>query len=234
MKRKSRNACAFGSASVGDRDRVLDQDRLVGDDVVELLAGLLGGDRLVLVGEQDVALAADERLERVARRRVLDRRVLEDLLEEVERLFLGLALLELRAVGGHQVPLRAARRERVRRDDLDVAGDDVVPGLDVLRVALADREHHDRVGDEAVVLVLVPVGRDEVLVDKPRDVRLERERRDVRVEAGDDRVSLVARRAVGLLERHALAIRRLVVSALTGMQDAGVGSGGDFHRVAVG
>ena len=193
-----------------DGDRVLDQDRLVGDDVVDVLAGLLRGDRLVLIGEQDVALAAHERLQRVARRRVLDRRVLEDLLEEVERLLLGLALLQLRAVGGHQVPLRAARRERVRRDDLDVTRDEVVPGLDVLRVALADGEHHDRVGDEPVVLVLVPVRRDESLVDKPRDVRLERERRDVRVEAGDDCVSLVARGAVGLLERDALAVRRLV------------------------
>src|SRR5204862_1297755 len=37
-----------------DRDGVLDQDRLVGRDVVDLLALLLRGDRLVLVGEQHV------------------------------------------------------------------------------------------------------------------------------------------------------------------------------------
>ena len=39
-------------------DRVLDQDRLVRDDVVDLLALLLGRDRLVLVGDEDVAVAA--------------------------------------------------------------------------------------------------------------------------------------------------------------------------------
>src|SRR6185295_486722 len=48
-----------------DRDRVLDQDRLVGDDVVDLLALLLRRDRLVLVGEQDVAGAAREVLQRL-------------------------------------------------------------------------------------------------------------------------------------------------------------------------
>src|SRR3954468_2270508 len=45
----------------GHGDRVLDQDRLVRDHVVELLSLLLRGDRLVLVGDQDVALAAGER-----------------------------------------------------------------------------------------------------------------------------------------------------------------------------
>src|SRR5215211_8955127 len=52
-------------ALVHDRGRVLDQDRLVRNHVVELLALLLRQDRLVLVAEQDVALAARERVERV-------------------------------------------------------------------------------------------------------------------------------------------------------------------------
>src|SRR3954468_21897758 len=38
-----------------DGDRVLDEDRLVGDDVVDLLSLLLRRDRLVLVGDQHVA-----------------------------------------------------------------------------------------------------------------------------------------------------------------------------------
>ena len=42
----------------GDRARVLDQQRLVRDDVVEVRAALPGEDRLVLVGEQHVAGAA--------------------------------------------------------------------------------------------------------------------------------------------------------------------------------
>src|SRR4051812_42679692 len=54
-----------------DRDRVLDQDRLIGHDVVDLLALALGGDRLVLVGDEDVAGARDEVLQRLAARLVL-------------------------------------------------------------------------------------------------------------------------------------------------------------------
>src|SRR3954451_11880645 len=41
------------------RDRVLDQDRVVGHGVVEVLVVLLGEDRVVLVGQQSVTLAAD-------------------------------------------------------------------------------------------------------------------------------------------------------------------------------
>src|SRR4051794_10441611 len=74
-----------------DRDGVLDQDRLVRRDVVDLLALLLGGDRLVLVAQEHVALAAGERLERVARGLVLHRHVLgEQLLEVGQRLRRGL------------------------------------------------------------------------------------------------------------------------------------------------
>src|SRR3954447_20651404 len=77
------------------RDRVLDEDRRVGDDVVELLALLPRGDRLVLVGDEDVALAAREALERLASRLVLDDDVLEELLEVVRRLRLARALRDL-------------------------------------------------------------------------------------------------------------------------------------------
>src|SRR4051812_29145589 len=90
-----------------DRHRVLDQDRLVGRDVVDLLALLLGGDRLVLVAQQDVALAPRERAQRVARRLVLHRHVLgEQLLEVRERLVGRLAELQLCPVRGHDVPAR--------------------------------------------------------------------------------------------------------------------------------
>src|SRR4051794_24729088 len=53
---------------LGHRDRVLDQDRLRRDHVLDVLAGLLRRDRLVLVGDQHVALAAGEGGERVAGR----------------------------------------------------------------------------------------------------------------------------------------------------------------------
>ena len=135
------NACAASgsSASVGHRRLGLDQDRLVGDDVLELLARGDRAERLVLIREEDVALAADERLQRVARAGVLNRGVLEDLAHELERLLLRLALGDLAAVGGHQVPARAAGGERVRRDHLDLAGDQVLPGIDVLGIARAGR-----------------------------------------------------------------------------------------------
>ena len=50
-------SCALSDAS-GQRARVVDAQRGVRDDVVEVLAALAGEDRLVLVGEQHVAGAA--------------------------------------------------------------------------------------------------------------------------------------------------------------------------------
>src|SRR4051812_22219851 len=132
-------------------DRVLDQDRLRRHDVVELLAGLLGCDRLVLVRDQHVALAAREGGERVARALVLHGDVLEQVGEVGLCLRVALALFELAAVRGHHVPARATTRERVGRDDLDAGLREVVPALDALRVALADREDDDRVRDHALV-----------------------------------------------------------------------------------
>src|SRR3954469_17302425 len=90
-----------------DRDRVLDQDRLVGDDVVHLLALLLRRDRLVLVGDQHVAGARGEVLQRLAARLVLDLDVLGDELAQVVEAGLSvLAAAALGAVGGEDVPLR--------------------------------------------------------------------------------------------------------------------------------
>src|SRR5919106_563644 len=201
-----------GLGRVGrDRDRVLDQDRLVRDDVLERPVGLLGEDRLVLVRKQDVALPGEERLQRLARALVLDRNVLEEELAQVlDPLLLGCPLFELGAVGGHDVPLRAARGERVRRDHLDAFAHEVVPRPDVLGITLADDEDDDRLGHHAVVLVFRPVRGDESRVDEPRDVGLERERDHVRVEARLDRPALLARGRVGLLEVDARTGRSLL------------------------
>ena len=75
---------------------------------------------------------------------------------------------------------------------------------------LRGREHDDRVGDEAVVLVLVPVGRDLLGLDELVDVGRERQRDDVGLQAGLDRAGLVAGRAVGLLEADVLAVGGLL------------------------
>src|SRR5215217_4907397 len=88
----------------GDRDRVLDQDRLVGDHVVDRLLLLLSGDGLVLIGQHHVALAPDEGLQGLPGRLVLHRHVAEQLLKVGGGLLRGLALLELGAVGRHHVP----------------------------------------------------------------------------------------------------------------------------------
>src|SRR4051812_32084141 len=189
-----------------DRDRVLDQDRLRRDRVVDLLAGLLRRDRLVLVGQHHVALAAGEGREGVARALVLHGDVLEEEAEEGGGLGVGLALGDLAAVGRHHVPARAAARERVRRDHLDARLREVLPLRDVLGVALARHEDDDRVGDHALVLVLVPALVDEAAVHQPRDVGLERELDHVGLEAAVDRAALVAGGAVGLGERHVLAL----------------------------
>src|SRR4051794_11490446 len=141
------------------RDRVLDQDRLVGDDVVDLLALALRGDRLVLIGDQDVARARGEVLQRLAPRLVLDLDVLRDELAQVREAGGGvLAAAALGAVGGEDVPLRGARRERVRREDLDARLEQVVPRADLLRVALAHDEADDGARDEAAVRAAVPAG----------------------------------------------------------------------------
>src|SRR5215211_4002539 len=112
--------------------RILDQDRLVGDDVVDVLALLPGGDGLVLVGDEDVALAGGEGLERLARALVEYGHVVEQLRQVVLGLVLRLALLKLRPVRGHDVPLGATGGVGIRRDHLDARLDQVVPALDVL------------------------------------------------------------------------------------------------------
>jgi hypothetical protein len=129
-------------------------------------------DRFVLIAEQHVTLAARERLQRFARALVEYGDALEQLRHVVPGLLGRLALLELRAVGGHDVPLRAAGGERVRLEHVDALLDHVVPGPDVLRIPLPDHEDHDRLGHEAVVLVLIPVLVDEPGLDQPRHVRL--------------------------------------------------------------
>src|SRR5215471_6860221 len=101
------------------RDRVLDQDGRARDHVLHGLLRQLCCDRLALVREQHVALAGEERVERVARARVLDVDVLEQRQQVRLSLLRRLALLDPGSVGGHDVPAGAAGGERVRRDHRD-------------------------------------------------------------------------------------------------------------------
>ena len=120
------------------------------------------------------------------------------------RLFLGLAGLDLRLVGGQDVPLGAARGERVRRDDVDILADQVVPGLDVLGVARSDGQHHDAVVDDALV-AFSSQSAATMPGSTSRSTSGQRAKRDdVGRQAGLDRAALVAGGAVRLLEGDAL------------------------------
>ena len=129
-----------------------------------------GGDRLALVGDEHVTLAGEERRGRVRAGGRLRDDVLEQLLDVGDRLRVGLAEVALRRVGGEDVPLRRAGAPRGGRDHLDAGLDQVVPALDLLRVAVAKREDDDRVRLDAVVGLLVPVRVDEPGVDEDLDV----------------------------------------------------------------
>src|SRR5215212_4150959 len=188
-----------------DRDRVLDQDRLIGHHVVDVLLLLLGGDGLVLIGDHDVALAPNKGLQRLPGRLVLHRHVAEQLLQVGHGLLGGLALLQLGAEGRHHVPASPTRGEWVGGDDLDPWLDQVVPGPDVLGVALADHQGHHRVGDHALVAVGVPVLGDQAGVGQLGHVRLQRQGHHIGGQPVLDRPGLVARAAVGLGEADALA-----------------------------
>ena len=82
----------------------------------------------------------------------------------------------------------------------------VVPRLDVLRVALAHDEGDDGRRDETLVRAVLPGRVDEAGVDEPRHVGLGRERDDVGLLAGLDGTRLVAGGAEGGLEADALAL----------------------------
>src|SRR5829696_6369141 len=189
----------------GDRDRVLDQDRLIGHHVVDVLLLLLGSDGLVLVGDHDVALAPDKGLQGLTGRLVLHRHVAEQLLQIGHRLLGRLALLELGAVGRHDVPAGPTGGERVGGDDLDPRLDQVIPGPNVLGVALTGDQDHHRVGDHALVGVGVPVLGDQAGVDQLGHVRLQRQRHHVGGQAAFHGPGLVAGAAVGLADADALA-----------------------------
>ncbi len=107
---------------------------------------------LVLVRDEHVALTADERVQRVTRARVLNDRVLAaPRSTNVQRLLLGRAVVDRLAVRGHDVPAGAARGERVRGHDFDVIAHEVLPALDVLRVARPHAEGDDRRLHDAAV-----------------------------------------------------------------------------------
>ena len=100
------------------------------------------------------------------------------------------------------VPARAARRLRVRRHDAGARLGQIAPVADAARVALAHDEHDGRrVGRRVVGQPRLPAALDApgVLGDGV-DVVRQRQRRDVGLQAVDDRARLLARSAVRLVD----------------------------------
>jgi hypothetical protein len=135
--------------------------------------------------------------------------VLEQLAEVVRPARRRLAA-RLRAVGGQHVPARAARGERVGREDLDARLEQVVPVLMFFGLPLRTTNDDDRVGDDALVSGSSAQSRRRGRLRRARDVGLEREGDDVGLQAGLDGAALVAGGAVGLLKVTPLPAGRLL------------------------
>ena len=116
------------------------------------------------------------------------------------------AAVALGGVGRQQVPLGRAGAQRARGDHLEARLQQVVPVLDVLRVALADDQRNHRTEGDALGGVGIPVLGHLVGLDQPGDIRLDREVDDVGGLAVDDGPRLVAGGAVGRRHGHALAL----------------------------
>ena len=191
--------------TVDDRARVLDEEGLVRDHVVKVLAALAGEDRLVLVGEEHVTGAAGERRRGVATAVGQRGDVAEERLHVLLGGLVAATRVLRRAVRREEVPLGRAGGGRVRRHDADAVLDEVVPAVDALGVALLDHEDDDRVGADALGVVVLPVLGHQALVDQTGHVRLQREVDLVGLGAGHDGTRLVTGGAVGLLEVDVLA-----------------------------
>ena len=90
------------------------------------------------------------------------------------------------AVDRGDVPHRAAARARVRREHSNAGTGEVVPITNAVRIARAHAEYDDRAADHPAMGARLPVVRDQTGIDQALNVRLERERRDVRLESPGD------------------------------------------------
>src|SRR5215470_17010038 len=136
-----------GGGALRRHHRQLDQHRRLRNDELPLLPGGEGGVRLAFVGDEDVALAGEEGVRRGRAGRGLRDDVLEELRDPRDGLLVAHARLPGLAVCGEHVPLRRSGGERIRRHDLNARLDEVLPGVDVLRIARPDDE-----GDETPLL----------------------------------------------------------------------------------
>ena len=127
--------------------------------------------------------------------------------DEVQPGLLVSAAVALSRVRREQVPLGRPRTERTRRHHLDAGCQQVVPVLDVLRVALAYHQADHRTERNALGDTGVPVLGDLARLDQSGHVGLDREVHQVGRLAVDDGAGLVTGCAVGRRDGYALALR---------------------------
>jgi hypothetical protein len=105
---------------------------------------------------------------------------------------------------------RATGGERVRGENLDAVLEQVVPGGDPFRIAGANGEGDDGVGDHPLVLVGVPVLGHQPRRDEAGDVRRQREGQDVGWQPGLDGAALLAGGGKRRFKLDAGALRRVL------------------------
>ncbi|CPZ58032.1 Uncharacterised protein [Mycobacteroides abscessus] len=124
--------------------------------------------------------------------------------DEIQSGLRVLAAFALRGIRSQQVPLGRTGTQRAGADDLEAGLQQIVPVLDVLRVALAHNQSHHRPKRDTAECVLIPVRGNLLGLDQPGDIRLHREVHDVGGLAALDPTGLVAGGTVGLGDLDAL------------------------------
>ena len=135
------------------------------------------------------------------------RHILVDFGDKLLRLFVTTVFAACILPRRQVVPLGAARRFRIRRDDGHPGASQIIPILDLLRIA-GPYEKHDRAGVRRGVMwqSVLPVGRNQFrYLLQSVDVTRQRQRHDIRRETVDNGASLFTGAAVRLLDGDVIA-----------------------------
>ena len=196
--------------AVHHRDRRLRQDADRGIDDFERIGAefLPRQPGLVLPGQQHVTqFALHEAVGGAARAGIQHRHLAQQAGHEGLRRRLGRTRLALRErQGGEEIPARAARGLRVRRDHPHARLQQIGPVVDRLGVALAHQEH-DRAGIGAGIVrqPLLPVRRQQAAPRQRVDIRRQRQGHDIRLQPVQHRARLRAGAAMRLVDGDRLA-----------------------------
>ena len=125
-----------------------------------------------------------------------------------------MVLMQGIAPGRQVVPASAAGAFRVRGDDRHARFDQIVPVMDLFRVALTDEEHDGgSIGRGVIRQALQPVFIDTTALSDRVDVVGQRQRNHIRFNTVNHRSRLLAGAAVRLADHHVVAGLLLPVRA---------------------